>query len=87
MTFPSGGKSVIKQTPLSIAQSYLLIWCIWETIWQYFKSLKNVCPLLPNNFHFWQVTNGIIQRKENDIYMKIYIAALKGKKGGNDSVL
>ena len=53
MTFPSGGKCVIKQTPLSIAQSYLLIWCIWKTIWQYFKSLKNAHSLLPDNSPFW----------------------------------
>lgn len=25
MTFPSGGKCVVKQTPMSVAQSYLLI--------------------------------------------------------------
>ena len=78
MTVPSGGKCVIKQTPLSIAQSYLLIWCIWKTIWQYFKSLKNAHPLLPNNSPFWQVTKGIIQRKENCTCVKTH--SIRGQK-------
>lgn len=87
MTFPSGGKCVVKQTPMSVAQSYLLILCVWKTIWQYVKSLKNVHPLLPNNSHFWQMTKGIIQRKENYMCMKIHIIALEGKKGGTVPVL
>ena len=80
MTFPSGGKCVIKQTPLSIAQSYLLIWCIWKTIWQYFKSLKMAHSLLSNNSPFWQVTKGIIQRKENCTCVKTH--GIRGQKKG-----
>lgn len=76
----------MKQVPLSMAQSYLLVMMPLENNLVAFESLENVRPLLFNNSHFWQLTKGVIRRKENDICLKIYIIGLEGKTSSKVSV-